>query len=59
MTVMERKRLIENTEVLCAELERDDRDLGEILFPQDKEVSSCNSPHTSPGERCSASTVAA
>ena len=36
MTVMERKKLIEKTEVLCAELERDDRDLGEILFPMEE-----------------------
>jgi hypothetical protein len=44
MTVTERKRLVESTDVLCAELQRDDRDLGEILFSMtDEEVS--------PGER--------
>ena len=36
MTTMERSDLLRKTDVLCAELEHDDRDLGEILFPMEE-----------------------
>jgi hypothetical protein len=38
MTLEERSSLLQKAEVLCAELERDDRDLGEILFSMTEDI---------------------